>query len=126
MKLLLIAIGIVLLHGCSSIEEPEIYYLSRRELIADNAIARGWVPSWFPASVSAIHVATNIDTNEVWMRFRLDPGELRRITACQKDTGTAFEKANLPRVKRSWWVKPEGTDWEGYTCRWEQDGKETL
>ena len=121
---LLIAIGIVLAQGCSSIEEPGTYYRSRQDLVADNAIARGWIPPWLPASAHEINEAHNVDTNETWMQFKLDADDLLIINDCRKDNTTTFSRARGPRSKhRSWWVKSEAPDWQGYTCRWERDGK---
>ncbi len=124
MKPLLIVIGIVLAQGCSSIEQPETHYSSRRELVSDNAIQRGWVPPWLPASAHAINEAHNLDTNEVWMQFELDPGELPGIDACRKDNVVTLGNARGPRLKHgSWWGKGKASDWVGYMCRWEQGGR---
>ncbi len=120
--MLLVALGIVLSQGCSFLEEPESYYPTREELVADNAIRRGWVPSWLPASAHAINLAYNLDTNEVWLRFELDPREVPRIQACRKDNGTGIDDARGPHRRRSWWVTDPREGWDGYACRWEQDG----
>ena len=123
MKPLLIAIGIVLAQGCSSIEQPESYYLSRQELVADNAIQHGWIPAWLPASAHAINEAHNLDTNEVWMKFEFDAAELQAIGFCRKDNTVTLRGARRPRLKHgSWWGKGEAGDWQGYICRWEQGG----
>jgi hypothetical protein len=125
MKTLLISIGIILVAGIllfrwfSTQEEPEKYYLSRQEIVTDDAIGRGWVPSWLPTSAHSINETHNIDTNEVWMKFKFNTNEIIGIEACSIDNTTDFKKANGPRVKNhSWWVKPEGNDWEGYICKW--------
>lgn len=49
-------------------ERPSSSFDSRDELAA--LIATGWVPDWIPSSAFDIEESHDIDTNEVWMRFR--------------------------------------------------------
>jgi hypothetical protein len=116
---ILAVLGLVVIRGCVLIEEPGKYYSSRQDVVADDAIGRGWVPPWLPSSAHEINEAHNVDTNEVWMKFKLGPSELNAIEACQNDAATTFANAHGPHSNlRFWWAKPEGNDWDGYICRW--------
>lgn len=116
---ILLVVGILLIRGCAFFEEPAKYYSSRQDIVSDNAIERGWVPPWLPASAHAINEVHNIDTNEVWMKFKLDPAELNAIESCRKDAATSFDNAHGPYSKLcSWWAKPKDKDLDGYICRW--------
>ncbi len=46
---------------------------------------RGWIPPRVPSGAVEIHGEHNIDTNEVWVRFRVsDPGRLNVVSGMRK------------------------------------------
>ncbi len=115
----LIGATAVLSVACGSIEEPTEFYESRAALVADGAIDHGWVPPWLPNSARAIHESHNLDTNEVWMRFRLDPDDMVLVEECVPSFVADVLRASGPRLTRpQWWVGWEPYDWEGYDCKW--------
>ena len=46
------------------------YYANKTEVIADNAIERGWIPSILPKSAYDIKEKHNLDTNELNGSFK--------------------------------------------------------
>ena len=114
-----IGAAVVLSVACGSIEEPTEFYESRDALLADGVVDHGWVPPWLPNSVRAIHESHNLDTNEVWMRFRLDADDMELVAVCAPSFVVDVRNAHGPRsAQREWWVSWEPYDWEGYDCRW--------
>ena len=114
-----IGAAVVLSVACGSIEEPTNFYESRDALVADGAVDHGWVPPWLPDSAQGIHESHNLDTNEVWMRFRLDADDMGFVKVCAPSFVADVRTAHGPRLARpDWWVSWEPYDWEGYDCKW--------
>jgi hypothetical protein len=62
-------------------------------------IARGWIPSWLPASANHITVSYDLDTNEVWLTFSLLPDaqlELRNDLVLAPLTGDRVRHPGIP------------------------------
>lgn len=54
----------------------------RRETFASGAEARssetarrGWIPEWLPAGAADVDIRYDLDTNHIWLNFRLDERE---------------------------------------------------
>lgn len=59
--------------GCDDSEYMTNYYRSYADAVSDGAIQRGWIPELVPASAFEISEQHDLDTNEIWIRFRTDP-----------------------------------------------------
>lgn len=56
--------------GCLYLESPSRYYESHEDALYGGM----WVPGIFPSDIREIHEQHNLDSNEVWLRFRSGPG----------------------------------------------------
>jgi hypothetical protein len=88
------------LYGCDRLENPQREYAA----VTDEVFLGGWVPSLLPPTATEIQTQHNIDTNEVWVRFKLgtpdfDPAELGFRKA---EPGSWTVQVRQPR-HASWW-----------------------
>ena len=90
------------IYGCDRLENPQNEYAR----VNDEVFLGGWVPRLLPPTAREIRTQHNIDTNEVWVRFKLDtrnfsPAELgfRPLEPTSWPT-----EVRRPR-HASWWFK---------------------
>ncbi len=122
----LVIVSLIVISGCVW-EEPERFYVSREELAGAGEIKRGWVPPWLPASAHEIHLVSNLDTNEVWMRFMVDPVEVDTLRSCSKSSKTTLQDTRGPHIRQvAWWPGPSEAEWTGYVCSWDQGGRSRV
>ena len=75
---LLLAVGLAVLHR---IENPKTKYDKYQAVVADDAIGRGWIPSFLPESATDITEQHSIDTNVGYVTFTADLVDVRAIRA---------------------------------------------
>ena len=94
--------AVILAAACEPMETGRSEYPSAQAAISAGAIERGWVPEFLPSSAREISEKHNLDTNEVWLRFSVDPNERSSIDmSCRKISGS---DAVLPRKGAGeWW-----------------------
>ena len=61
---------------CDSLERPETHFSTGGLPAVDELRHRGWLPSFVSSSSYEIHEMHDLDTNKVWVTFRLPPSEL--------------------------------------------------
>jgi hypothetical protein len=97
-------------------EDVHAEYPNREAVVADGAVARGWIPEWLPASAKDIRESHNLDTNRVWLKFEYDSADRTALeAACARASGSelAFPGED---ARRSWWPReltadgPQGRD----------------
>lgn len=81
-------------------ENPQREYAA----LSEEVFAGGWVPRVLPSDATNIKVQTNLDTNEVWVRFRIGTGQYKPETFGFR----AVEPSQWPVEPRaprynSWW-----------------------
>jgi hypothetical protein len=88
--------------GCGRGDVVEREYAEGASLRSDGVFDRGWVSPALPAGAKQIKLATNMDTNETWLRFSITAGDLGALArACPPADARAQD---LPRVAAgSWW-----------------------
>lgn len=64
-------------------------YATFEEVLADNAMERGWIPPFLPRSASEIELQNDLDTNEFGIRFRLPPSEVEGFVSDLEENGFA-------------------------------------
>jgi len=82
-------------------ERPEVVYPTYRDAVRDDAMARGWIPEWFPSRAADIHEIHDSDTNQSMLAFQYDDGdELELEGRCE-----AIDPAGIPgpAFEASWW-----------------------
>jgi hypothetical protein len=91
-----------LLYGCDRLENPQRKYVA----LTDEVFLGGWVPRLLPPSAIDIRTQHNIDTTEVWVRFKVgttsfSPAEFgfRRVEPSVWPT-----QVRQPR-HANWWFK---------------------
>lgn len=60
----------VIVSGCG--EDRRERFTLGAEALRSEVAKRGWVPAWLPASATNIDIRYNLDTNYIWLAFRLD------------------------------------------------------
>jgi hypothetical protein len=96
--LLLLAAGLVM-----HVEEtPVAEYKTFAEAQADDAIGRGWLPTFLPASATDIREIHNLDTNARWLSFHAPSGDLRRMV--QSFKALSYTEARRTALPRPWRV----------------------
>lgn len=65
--------------ACERNETVKSEYPNAQAAISAGAIQRGWIPAFLPSSATQIIEKHNLDTNEVWLRFLIDPKQLYSI-----------------------------------------------
>jgi hypothetical protein len=88
------------LYGCDRLENPQREYPT----LTEEVFLGGWVPRLLPPTATAIRTQHNIDTNEVWVRFKtgaadFDPTKLGFSDTAQETWPTSVRQ---PRYA-SWW-----------------------
>ncbi len=98
----LVAAVLVAIVGCGRADLVEREYAETASLRADGVFDRGWVSPALPAGAKQIKLATNLDTNEAWLRFSVAEGDLGGLArVCPSAEARAQD---LPRVAAgSWW-----------------------
>ncbi len=91
--------------GCEWMESSETSYANLDAAQKANAVGPGkWIPEFLPSSARNILEKHNLDTNEIWLSFHTESGDLGSIlSACKEVTG---ESILLPRASPGhWWPK---------------------
>lgn len=96
----LLATFAILLLLPSCFEEFETRYASLAD--AREAIDAGWIPRYLPASARDIRERHDIDTNEIWISFRYDPGDPTWMEEACEPT----DDASGPHGSPGWWPEP--------------------
>ncbi len=89
--------------GCERFETVENAYADYAAAIAADAVGEGrWIPALLPRSATEIAEAHNLDTNEVWLRFRFAAADLASVVAaCSPLPPEGVLRARKPLV--AWW-----------------------
>ncbi len=96
---------LVMTAACEKLDTVENVYPDAPEAIRAGAVERGWIPAFLPLSAKEITEKHNLDTNEVWLRFSMDSGELDSIEkSCQQIE--AVEAAFPRKGGGDWWPEP--------------------
>ncbi len=71
--------------SCEKLDTMERAYPDAKAAIKDGAVERGVIPVFLPPSAKDIREKHNLDTNEVWLQFSMEPGERGSIEkSCQR------------------------------------------
>jgi hypothetical protein len=123
--LTLLILVILLQVACERMETAENAYATFADALKAEAVGDGkWIPGLVPPSAREIREAHNLDTNEVWLAFRLDSTELPVIAErCTRITEDRLARARKRPAK--WWPEDlvrgaekaqPGTPYQHYEC----------
>jgi hypothetical protein len=89
-------------------EQRSAQYASAPDAISSKDAKGGWVPIWLPIESQQIQIEYNIDTNEIWLRFKLPPeGRIHLEKHMKKLSDEEIQKVPFQRRRGvTWW--PEG------------------
>ena len=59
-----------------------------------------WLPDWLPKTATNIHETHNIDTNQVWLEFRVDTASALTAQGCEAVEKSGY-KDKLPNLAES-------------------------
>lgn len=101
-KITLGLVAALLTVACEQMETAENVYPNAQSAISAGAIQQGWIPEFLPSSAKEITETHNLDTNEVWLRFAMEPNERGPIEkSCRKIQPAAIA---FPRKGGgNWW-----------------------
>lgn len=103
-KLIPIAIGalclVIVLPGIVQyLEEPYSYFPIYKEELHSG----GWVPDLFPSDITEIHEQHDIDTNEVWLRFKVGHAPIDLEGYKPFDTNDGKKQSFSSPFLATWW-----------------------
>jgi hypothetical protein len=86
-------------------QQPENFYATHAEAVANRAVERGDVPGFVPATATEIHARNNRDTGQRFVRFDITDAELPAVTRGMRLLPHAeVEKVPVPTPGWSeWW-----------------------
>lgn len=97
---------LLLISGCS--EQRRERFASGADALTSHAVRRGWIPAWLPPGATDVDLRYNLDTNDVWLSFRLDrtaAAALQRELMPLDDRRVRSLDLRMPRGNAGW---PEG------------------
>ena len=97
--LLLIAGGL----ACRDPDQVYRQYATHAEAVAAGEILRGWLPKWVPNSATDLHMQSDLDTSDWWLRLDLPSGaadSLRRTLVSVPAGSVSVRKPSRPG---DWW-----------------------
>ncbi len=98
-----IVIGLAILTNCKRMESNENYYVDYEAAMKAGEISRGWIPDYMPKSSKEIRLKYNIDTNQVWLFFRLNSSDVGLLLqSCEESTQNEIK---YPHESPNWWSK---------------------
>ncbi len=90
--------------GCKQLDSQESRYEGYQQALEEGAIERGWVPSFLPESATDIRERHDIDTNETWIRFHLEPPQFEPPDGSCVETPASEVKLPGPKSRGiAWW-----------------------
>ena len=88
--------------ACERLERPLYHFATLSEAETQGEVRRGWVPRIIPAGAEDVTLSYDIDTNETWLRLRLDAIQFAQL----RERLTVSDVTELPRAPRGgaeWW-----------------------
>lgn len=84
------------------IQQPEALYETHAQAVSEQAVARGDVPAFIPATATQIHARHNRDTGQRFVRFDYALEEAPAITRGMKRLATEAELERVPVPSPGW------------------------
>ena len=103
--LTLIVFGVAVGVGCRTIEQPRRHYDTYASAVAAGESSRGWLPAWVPPTATDLFFQNNIDTNELWLRFRLDKTAADSIQQFLRTVPADEVTISSPARASDWWFE---------------------
>lgn len=83
-------------------QQPEALYATHAQAVQAQAVERGDVPGFVPATATQIHARHNRDTDQRFARFSYPPAEVPAITAGMQRLSTEQELERVPVPSPGW------------------------
>lgn len=99
----LVAASVFLLGACS--EQRYARFPSGTSALASETARRGWIPSWLPPTAGDVAVWYDLDTNYIWLSFRLPSSQaatFQRSLRVQSEEDIRARKLPQPRRRHDW------------------------
>ena len=99
LSIVMAVVSVIYLISCAEIPVSE--YANYDDARKAKAIGESkWLPSWLPESAVNIREAHSIDTNQVWLEFRIDSVNALTAKGCEAVAQSEY-KEKLPNVIES-------------------------
>ncbi len=117
---IIIFILLFLFLGCG--ETRDSFYQNLDAAEKDGAIEKGWLPNILPESSKEIYERHSLDTNGVWLRFKFDRKDIKKLIDKTKElTPTEIKKIKIISPGHaSWW--PQKFDIDSFNIKANQSG----
>lgn len=91
-----------ILSGCEWLDTKEATYRDYEAAARAGEVAKGWIPTYVPGSAANIRIKYSIDSNQIWLSFRIGPHD---ISAMLKTCSSVYQsEVAYPRTgPRGWW-----------------------
>ncbi len=94
--------------GCS--ETQERFYPNMAAAKKDG-VGGGWIPDIIPESSTDIYERHDLDTNKVWLKFKIDKKDINELISQIEEVKPAeIEGVEFPRIGVKWWPKSLNKD----------------
>ena len=103
MRLLLVGTTVLFLASCS--EQPHRYYARVAEAAAAGEDVRGWLPAWLPRSATEVHLQSDLDTNDWWIRANLSSAAADSLRSLLSRVPAERVLVRQPRSGSKWWFE---------------------
>lgn len=97
----IVALVLVVVYLIIRAEIPVSEYANYEDAKKEKAVGESkWLPSWLPEAATNIREAHSIDTNQVWLEFRIDSVNALTVQGCELVAKSQY-KEKLPDVTGS-------------------------
>lgn len=91
--------------SCRAAEIETNHYATYSDAIEDGAVERGWLPEIIPTSAYDIQEQHNLDTNQVWVKFKIPVEDQSSLLGIVNRVSTdEVDAVNVVEPKQDgWW-----------------------
>jgi hypothetical protein len=79
-------------------------YATQAAAVAAGEQERGWLPEWVPSTASDLHLESDLDSNEWWLRFHLPVFARDSLQSELESIDVAHVRVSKP-WQRGWWFE---------------------
>lgn len=101
---LIIILLILLLFSCGELQDS--FYKTLDDAKRSGAVERGWLPPVLPDSSCDIYERHDLDTNAVWIRFKINKNDMDKLLSQMEEVPPAeMDVVQFPEPRIKWWSK---------------------
>ena len=87
-------------------ERCERNFATGKQALASEAARRGWIPNWLPARAREVQIEFDLDTNERWLSFKIEPSaSLSVVENLERLSEEAIRELRIRKPHANWWFE---------------------